>query len=311
MFVLAALTGAGYLVYTRQQAAAEQAALTARREQFSQSMHRVLGFLRAEPGLMLANVVEGPRAPWDIIVLKDPLSRSPETVLEEIGVNPGYFTMRVIPFVSYDPAIVLRRVEKAIRPPESVSMVFDENGTLTLTGTAPMSWIVSTREDARAIPGVESVDMSGVRDPMVDQITAMVSQVENTVVEFPLGRDTPRSEDAGKLRQAIDTLVELEKITKQMGFSASLTIYGHADAVGDEKRNYEISQARARTVAGMLYAKGSSMPVAIYGMGAEYPKGNSAQGQTGEKRENPASRRIELRVHFSLLPSAGMEMFRR
>ncbi|MCC8190269.1 MAG: OmpA family protein [Planctomycetes bacterium] len=308
--VLAILLAAGgYLYHNHRTAAAAQALLVAEREAFTATMRTALGPLRTEPGLMLVAVDEKEAAPWPVTALRDALARAPEEVLREHGTDPGLFSFRLIPYMSYDPSIVVRRVERSIQPPDSVRMVFDENGTLTFTGTAPMSWIVATREDARAIPGVEHVDVSGVRDPMMDQISAMIARVENTVIEFPLGRDTPMPADLPRLIEAIDTLVELEAITKRMGFSASLTIYGHADAVGDARRNYEISQARARTVAGMLYARGSSMPVAIYGMGAEYPRGEAGEQAAGG--QNQASRRIELRVHFALSPSASPEMFRR
>ena len=313
-FLLIVLAGAGYLYYARARAAAdreavavEQAKIAARHDAFMASMRTALGYLRAEPGLMVANVNEAPTAPWEILVLKDALSRPPADVLRANGVDPDLFSVRIVPFVSYDPSIVVRRVQESIRPPDTVTMSFDDQGTLTFAGTAPMSWIVATREDARSIPGVERVDVGGVRDPMMEQISAMITEVEDTVIEFPLGKDTPRPADMPKLKKAIDTLVELENITKRMGFSASLTIFGHADAVGDDRRNYEISQSRARTVASMLYARGSSMPVAIYGMGSEYPRGDGA----ATKRENQASRRIELRVHFALSASARPEMFRR
>lgn len=310
--LLAIVGGLGYLYHARERAAAERAGIEAAHDEFVASMQKALDYVRAEPGLMIAGVSEAPAPPWDIIVLKDALGRPPGEVWREHGVDPALFSARIVPFVSYDPSIVVRRVRRSIKPPDTVAMVFDEQGTLTFTGTAPMSWIVATREDARAIPGVERVDVSGVRDPMMEHISAMIAEVENTVVEFPLGKDTPRPADLPRLKKAIDTLVELENITKRMGFSASLTIYGHADTVGDEKRNYEISQARARTVASMLYAKGSSMPVAIYGMGSEYPRdGRGADGQAAARKEDQASRRIELRVHFALSPSARPEMFRR
>ncbi|SBV95416.1 putative OmpA/MotB [uncultured delta proteobacterium] len=303
--LLACIAGGGWLYYTKERARTEQAAFTA-------SMHTALGYLRNEPGLMLINVVEAPAAPWEILVLKDALTPSPEEVLRGNNVDPALFSVRSIPFISYDPSVVMRRVKKSIQPPDSVTMVFDEKGTLTFTGTAPMSWIVATREDARAIPGVEHVDVDGVRDPMMDRISFMIHEIETAVIEFPLGKDTPLPADMPALKKAIDTLIELENITKKMGFSATLTIYGHADTVGNDRRNYEISQARARTVAAMLYGKGSSMPVATYGMGSEYPRGGHEETAPATARGgDQANRRIELRVHFALSPSAKPEMFRR
>jgi outer membrane protein OmpA-like peptidoglycan-associated protein len=98
-----------------------------------------------------------------------------------------------------------------------------------------------------------------------------------------------------------------------MSIALSLTIYGHADPPGSRRRNYEISQSRARTVASMLYAKGSSMPISIYGMGAAHPR----EGRTGEREsaslppptscDDQASRRIEFRIHLSSPPAFDAE----
>jgi OOP family OmpA-OmpF porin len=171
-----------------------------------------------------------------------------------------------------------------------------------------MGWIVKARDEARSLPGVERVDISGLRDPMMDRISALVKDVEATVVEFALGKDTPVTQDAPKLQKAVDSLVELEKIVQDMGFTVTLTVYGHADATGTEKRNYEISQARTRTVAAMLYARGSAMPIAMYGMGAGYPKdGQPAVPAQNSTLGDQASRRVELRVHVMRSAAAAPE----
>ena len=312
LLLLGLLGGSGYWYYSAEQYKAAQIREQEARDSFKAGMRQNVAYLRAEPGLMVINVTESATAPWSIFLLKDALSRNPEDVLRENGVDPSLFSVRSVPFVSYDPAIVVKRVQKAIRPPDTVKMAFDEKGVLSFRGTAPMSWIVSTREEARALPGVEAVDLTGVRDPQMDRITAMVREVEGTVVEFPLGRDAPVPADMEKLKKAIDTLVNLEKIAREMGFSAALTIYGHADTVGNETRNFEISQARARTVAAMLYARGSSMPVATYGLGSEYPKGGRTDtDEQAKRRDDQSSRRIELRVHFTMSPTADPVLFRK
>jgi len=304
------LAGAGYLYAEHDRSLREQARVAAEQEAFTASMRGALEFLHAEPGLLVTNVGETPQAPWEVLVLKDALARSPEDVFREKNVNSGLFAIKEVPFISYDPAIVVRRIKNSIQPPGTVDMVFDAKGVLTFSGTAPMSWIVATREDARSIPGVEHVDVSGVRDPMMERISAMIDEVENTVIEFPLGKDIPVPSELAKLETAVDSLVALEVITKSMGFSTTLTIYGHADMIGNARRNYELSQSRARTVAALLYAKGSSMPVALYGMGSEYPRGGTNEAPVG-KTGNQASRRIELRVSFTLSPRAKLEMFLR
>jgi outer membrane protein OmpA-like peptidoglycan-associated protein len=82
----------------------------------------------------------------------------------------------------------------------------------------------------------------------------------------------------------------------------SVSVYGHADSLGQEKRNYELSQDRAKTLAAMLYARGASIPLTLYGMGAQYADA-SKNAQEGDQ----ASRRIELKVHLAQMPRANLD----
>lgn len=267
------------------------------------------------PGILLVEVRQDGPHHWEVIYQKDPLAEDPQSLLNERGIDPETYTLRVIPYVSYEADMVTQRVKERITPPESVTMEFDRDGTLYLRGQAPMAWILQARQEALALPGVEKIDMSGLTDPRVDELKRKIARVEATVVEFPLGKDVPVPEDAAKLAQAMDTLVEIEKLAGSMNVTVSLTIYGHADATGSEQRNYEISQARARTIAAMLYARGSSIPVAMYGLGAEHaskevaeaearePNESRSRRKTPESAGNQASRKVELRVHLAQLPS--------
>jgi len=275
-------------------------------------MQKGLDFLRNEPGLMLTHVSQAADGPWEVMLLKDDLAMAPDEVLRAHGLQPHAFTFNVIPYISYDPSIVARRVEHAIEVPPTVTMHFSQ-GTLAFTGTAPLAWIAEVRDTARTLPGVSHVDISGVQDPLLDRINAMIKAIEGAGIEFPLGKAIPVAEDLPKLEAAVDTLVELEKLVSGIGFTLSLTIYGHADAIGLETRNYEISQARARTVAAMLYARGSSIPISMYGMGSQYPKREKPGGQAASApKEDQASRRIELRVHITRpAATSGADIFTR
>ncbi|MDR2549096.1 MAG: hypothetical protein LBD10_02655 [Desulfobulbus sp.] len=274
-------------------------------------MQAGLDFLRKEPGLTLTHVSQAANGPWEVMLLKDDLAKAPGDVLQAQGFQPDAFLVETIPYISYDPSIVARRVKNAIDLPPTVTMHFSQ-GMLTFTGTAPLAWIAGAKETARTLPGVKQVDMSGVKDPLLDRITAMIKSIESADIEFPLGKAIPVATDISKLAAAVDTLVELEKLVSGIGFTLSLTIYGHADATGLETRNYEISQDRTRTVAAMLYARGSSIPIAMYGMGSQYPKGEKPNGQAASApKEDQASRRIELRVHIARPATSGVDIFTR
>ena len=273
---------------------------------FYKSMYDAVDILREEPGIMVADIKARDDVPWELLLFRDELSRKPEEVMALQGADSSRFVFKTVPYVSYDRGIVAKRVAGKIHPPPTVRMTFGDDGTLYFSGTAPMEWMLQARQEASVLPGVQGIDMQGVTDPRMERLTSMVHMVENTSVRFPLGKDSPVPEDAPKLGDAVAALVALERLASEMGMAASLTIYGHADATGQEKRNYEISQARARTIAAMLYAKGSSLPIALYGMGAEYAYKHEGQG-----KEDQASRRIELRVHLTRAGDAAPDLLRK
>ncbi len=296
LLLLGLAGGYGYWKYTAYQESLHAAAERARVE-------NAIAHLRKEPGLMVVSAVPQEDGRWRIQCLRDEKARSPLAVLVEGKGEPDQFVLDSKPYVSYESAIVTKRIADRIAPPPGVDMYLDNEDTLHLAGTAPMDWILQAREDAMRLPGVKNVDLSAVTDPRMQELTDLIQSVEAISVEFPTGKDLPVEQDMPKLTNAVETLVDIEKLSRKMGLAASLTIYGHADAVGMDKRNYEISQARARTLASMLYARGSSMPLTLYGMGAEY---------AGDvKVPDQSRRRIELRVHLARAGDAVPEVLKK
>ena len=282
-----------YAEYRQAQAAA----------QMQSELERGVAVLNNEPGIVVYDVRKAPAPPWTLLCMRDELARPLEQVLQEQGIDPALFHMRGIPFVSYAAPIVAKRVEEAIRPPESVRMDFDAgDGVLRLSGTAPMDWILQTRRTLLAVPGVKQINMNDLEDPRAYRMYELVRAIESIPVEFPLGKDVPVPSDQPKLLRIVEHLIELEALGKEMGVSVSVTVYGHTDSLGQEKRNYELSQERGKTLAAMLYARGASIPLTIYGMGAQYA------GESKNLREgNQSSRRIELKVHLMQMPKASLD----
>jgi outer membrane protein OmpA-like peptidoglycan-associated protein len=145
--------------------------------------------------------------------------------------------------------------------------------------------------------------MQRLEDPRAYRMHELVRAVESVAVEFPLGKDVPVPAEQPKLLKIVENLVELEKLGKDMGVSVSVTVYGHTDSLGQEKRNYELSQERAKTLAAMLYTRGSSIPLTIYGMGAQY-----ADSSKNSREGDQSSRRIELKVHLAQMPRANLDL---
>jgi OOP family OmpA-OmpF porin len=289
--VLLSIAGGGYVWYGIHQRGVER-----------QRMEEGFAKVGEKPGILLVEARQDRSRHWKVIYLKDPLAEDPKSLLDDMGIAPEIYTLKIMPYLSYEAAMITRRVEERIVPPEGVSVEFNGDGTLYLRGKAPVSWILQAHQEAMTLHGIEKVDMSGLVDPRIDELKGMIAQVESYTVEFPLGKDTPVSEDMEKLVSAVDTLVKIEKLAGQMNIAVSLTIYGRADAIGNDKRNYEISQARARTVAAMLYARGSGIPIAMYGLGAARTR-TDADPEGPEHSGDQTHRRVELRVHLAQLVS--------
>ncbi|MDR2639760.1 MAG: OmpA family protein [Helicobacteraceae bacterium] len=243
--------------------------------------------LNKEPGVLVIarDNISGGKA--RLRLLLDDLARKPEEV---IAGNPAAADIETVytPFVSLEPEIVEKRVMLSLDAPSSATTSFD-NGVVTIKGVAPLEWINYAKRALQDIPGVKSVNLDDVSDPYMEHIAKLVEAIEAIDIEFPLGKSDPIEEDRPKLETAVEALVELESVAKKVGLLPSLTIYGHADATGSAKYNYEVSQARARTVAAALYERGSAIPVELYGMGSNYPKAG---------KNDQSSRRIEMRVRL-------------
>jgi outer membrane protein OmpA-like peptidoglycan-associated protein len=203
-----------------------------------------------------------------------------------------------------DHAIVSQRIINSLDPPEGMIAGFDEaTGVLSLSGQASLGWILQALNRSSAIADVKAVDTTGIYNPDISRMKALINHINGVVIHFPLGQAQPVPEDAPILAEAMDKLKELEDLAPALQVTVSLAIYGHADSTGQALRNYELSLERTKTVAALLYARGSFMTIRNFGMGSEFSK-NRPEGENDRPVEDPDSRRIELRV---FVEGAGAE----
>ncbi len=270
--------------------AARKATLAAQQAHFQTA----LAALNQTPGIVVVGSGGDPKKGWTVTLLHDPLAPDPRPILAQNGIAENRYTLQSMPFASLESGLVTERIRRALSPPPDVSIHFSR-GVLYLKGHASFDWILTTTEKALSITGVERVDTTQISDPRLIQVKALVTQIEGISIAFPIGKDVPSAEEQPKLTQAVDKLAQLSRLCNGMGLTATLLIYGHADTTGSEKRNYELSEARGRTLASMLYTRGVAMPVSVFGFGSEHsPPGEQKLGQGAQM-----ARRVELRVHIS------------
>jgi len=175
----------------------------------------------------------------------------------------------------------------------------DRDNVLRLAGQASLSWREALKEKALNLSGISRLDLGRLEDDAGSRrIKELLANINSVVIHFPVGSDQPIPEDRDLLSRAVEDLVALEKLAGPMGLSVSLTIYGYTDLSGQAKHNYELSQARARTLAALLYERGSTIALSTFGLGPDPAEEAAENRQTPDQKRAAAqaSRRIELKV---------------
>ena len=126
-----------------------------------------LSNLEAQPGIVVINT--GRRGVNRTIHgLHDPIATDPIGMLVDVGIDRSGVLSDWVPYQSLDPALVLERVRRTIRPPVGVSLEL-RDGTLFLEGTAPWHWIEELPSKLGSLQGVSRIRSDGVQQAGTEQ----------------------------------------------------------------------------------------------------------------------------------------------
>ncbi len=122
------------------------------------------GYLRrleAEPGILVTGV-EATGDGYRLRGLRDPLAADPASLVGGGILARRRMAFNFEPYEALTPGFVLARARRLLQPPETVHLSL-VGGVLHLQGRAPYLWVEENRRLARALPGVTSVDTSGLK----------------------------------------------------------------------------------------------------------------------------------------------------
>jgi hypothetical protein len=239
--------------------------------------------LDREPGLAVARVRPVPGGDFELTVLKDPMAPDPEAVLARMGLKDraggfrGAFRVKVKPYLSAEPEIVLRRAETLLAPPPGVQAGFDPDaGVLTLSGEASLGWIQSALRAAPFVPGVLSVESGALLDPREVRALELLNLTDGASVRFAPGSSVPA--DPPAVRALASELDALARLGAEMETPLTVHVYGLPDpAPASQERpgpagspapdtaSAELARDRADAAAGALSGAAAAIPVAAYG----------------------------------------------
>ena len=156
--------------------------------------------------------------------------------------------------IAYPPQPVLERFAERFGNPEGIQTRMGEKNTLFLSGEATHAWLARVRVGAKEIPGITEIDDRKVVDLDLQTFKETKSVIESAFIYFLLDKDKFATEGFAALSRMPDQIRRCLNSATRLGYRPVIEIHGHADAVGTEKRNAELSQSRADAVKAFLVA---------------------------------------------------------
>jgi outer membrane protein OmpA-like peptidoglycan-associated protein len=225
------------------------------RHEAQRRFDRYVARLETEPGIVVTSV--GKRGGvWQVNGMRDPLSPDPTTLLAAADLAPTEVEGHWRPYLALDPALALKRFERNLQPPPTVSLTLDED-TVRAHGSAPHHWIQRARALVRTLPpGSPGLDLSGLQDAERAEYEHVRDAVQSHVIYFDLNAPKPASGQEAEMDALAHDLLELERVARHMNVTARVMITGHADSTGKDTTNLALSTGRAEVVRSMLRARG-------------------------------------------------------
>lgn len=207
---------------------------------------RYLARLRAEPGLV---VVHTAREDGRYVVrgLRDPLAGDPAAILQQHRLTEEDALGQWQPYVALLPGFVLRRAERALAPPPTITLALSGD-TLVAAGAAPPAWFDRAGGMAPALSGVGSYVEHRMSPRELPALAPLVAAVEARRVLFASGSatlDSAAIQEAGALAGEI---IRLDSAVTRLQLTLGVVFAGSADDVGNEDTNERLRQLRAEAV---------------------------------------------------------------
>ncbi|MBK7349140.1 MAG: hypothetical protein IPI92_04665 [Gemmatimonadetes bacterium] len=215
--------------------------------------HRWDGYvarLRNEPGVVVTHAT---REDGRFVVrgLRDPLASDPAALLGEFRLDTSQVRGQWQPYVALLPGFVLRRAERALAPPATVTLRV-AGDTLVAGGAATAEWFARAGGLAPALSGVGTYREERVAARDLPAVAPLVAAVEGRRLRFPSGVAAVEGAAAQELSALAADVARLDSVARGLGLTLQLVLAGSADDVGNEDVNERLRRLRAETARDAL-----------------------------------------------------------
>ena len=207
---------------------------------------RLVNAFREQPGFVITSfgrqgghfVVRG---------LHDPLAADPEKIISASDVKRADGEFHWGGYYALDDPIVQQRAISLLSPPPTVTLAV-KNGVLQVSGAARAAWVKELQAKAQLVPGIRSLQLSPELDPERLAFSQAKSEIEITLVKFPLASASLLPSEQGALHRLAEEAQALLKAADALHENVTFEVLGHTDSTGPEVSNQNLSQRRAERV---------------------------------------------------------------
>jgi outer membrane protein OmpA-like peptidoglycan-associated protein len=246
--------------------------------------------LKAEQGILITSA-EKHSGKYYVYGLRDPLASNPADLLREEMLDPEKFIFKMERFYSTDPGLLMKRANKMLEPPNSVTLSLSDD-TLNIKGAASHQWIVNMRETIRTIPIIAHYDDTDLMDTDINDFNAVRERIENHFFLFEFRSDEILPGQESNLVEFIRDLKDLLTRAESLDKKIHVNIIGHADSLGTEDTNILLSRKRADKILSVIAEEGIELNnFTASGAGSREPY--AIERTPGDRELN---RRVTIRI---------------
>ncbi|MBD2252135.1 OmpA family protein [Nostoc parmelioides] len=227
--------------------------------------------LNSQPGIVVTETKQQ-FGKYFISGLRDPLASDPHTLLQQTKLNPQTIVSHWQSYLSLEPQLMIKRVNKLLQPPPTASLKIDQNGVLYAVGSAPRQWILATRKSWSVIPGLTQFQDQYLVESELNELALYQSQIQRETIFFPEGSQEIIPSELSKLNKVILAVKKLLAVAKYLEKDVRIQIIGHTNTTGTESRNAQLSQGRSKRVLSYLSSQGiSTNQLQVLGVSSSEP----------------------------------------
>lgn len=208
--------------------------------------------LHAQPGII---VTESSRSisHYSVEGLRDPRAIDPMSLLDsETDFDSDKITAVFGSYLALDWEIVRERINETLSPPSSVRLEMPRVGHVRVVGEADQEWIDRFADGARLIPGVDTIDVSGLFDSEMEEFTRLVEDIMNTAIHFSVDNSqistVIQESESNKARTVHNQIIRLFELSHSVKQRVIVELHSHGSELNTDAGNRALAETRTKLV---------------------------------------------------------------